>query len=293
MTRIVAAALCACAVVCGAFARVNAQGRVGGGGRASAPGRGGDATAPGEVAANARWWFAWTTVPDPASVKRGQPLFAASCGSCHAANATGTPKGSNLIRSAVVRHDKDGTAIAAVITSGGPHKTTPAANLAPEQVTDIVSFVRKLIETYDKSSSGPVPQNYPVRLLLTGNAQAGKAWFNGAGKCASCHSVTGDLAGIAGKYSPIDLQARFMMPRSTKPKTATVTLPSGERVTGDLVLLNTYDLSLRTADGNTQSWPADGVKVEVIDPLGAHRDLLPKYTDADMHNMFAYLWTLK
>ena len=292
MTRIVAVALCACAVVFLALAPVDAQGR-GAGGRTAGSGRAADAGPPGEVAANARWWFAWTIVPDPASVKRGQPLFIASCGSCHAANATGTPKGPNLIRSTVVRHDKDGSGIAAVIKSSAPHNTTPAANLAGEQVTDIVSFVRKLIETYDKSSSGPMPADYPVKLLLTGNAQAGKAWFNGAGKCSTCHSTTGDLAGIAGKYGPVDLQARFMMPRTTKPKTATVTLSSGERVTGELVLLNTYDVSVRTADGKTQSWPAEGVKVEVTDPLAAHRDLLPKYTDAHMHNMFAYLWTLK
>jgi cytochrome c oxidase cbb3-type subunit III len=279
MTRLVAVALCGWLAVLLAPERVAAQGRA--------------AVERREVAPNARWWFAWTTVPDPASVKRGQPLFIASCGSCHAANATGTAKGPNLIRSTVVRHDKDGSAIADVIKSGTPHPTTPAAGFATEQVSDVVSFIRDLIQTYDKSSSGPMPADYPVKLLLTGNAQAGKTWFNGAGKCSTCHSVTGDLAGIAAKYSAVELQTRFIMPRTTKPKTATVTLASGQRVTGELVLVNSYDVSVRTPDGKTQSWPADGVKLEITDPLQAHRDLLPKYTDADMHNMFAYLWTLK
>lgn len=273
MTRVVAVALSGCLAVFLASVHVTAQGR--------------------EVAANARWWWAWTTVPDPASVKRGQPLFIASCGSCHAANATGTPNAPNLIRSAVVRHDKDGSAIAGVIKSGVPHAATPAAGLLPEQVTDVVSFIRDLVQTYDKSSAGPMPATYPATLLLTGNAQAGRAWFNGAGQCSTCHSPTGDLAGIAGKYSAVELQTRFMMPRTTKPKMATVTLASGERVTGELLVQNTYDLSVRTADGRTQNWAADDVKVDVTDPLKAHRDLLPKYTDADMHNMFAYLWTLK
>ena len=258
MTRVVAVALCGCLAAFLAPAHVSAQG--GGEGRAAGPGRGAQAGEPREVAANARWWWAWTTVPDPASVKRGQPLFIASCGSCHAANATGTPKGPNLIRSTVVRHDKDGSAIAGVIKSGVPHATTPAAKLAPEQVSDVVSFIRDLIQTYDKSSSGPMPADYPVKLLLTGNAQAGRAWFNGAGKCSTCHSVTGDLAGIAGKYSPVELQTRFMMPRTTKPRMATVTLSSGQRVTGELLLVNTYDVSVRTADGKTQTWPADSVK---------------------------------
>jgi cytochrome c oxidase cbb3-type subunit 3 len=273
MTRVVAVALGGCLAVFLARAHVSAQGR--------------------EVAPNARWWFAWTSVPDPASVKRGQPLFIASCGSCHAANATGTPKGPNLIRSTVVRHDRDGSAIAGLIKSGAPHTTTPAARLAPEQVTDMVSFIRDLIQTYDKSSSGPMPADYPVKHLLTGNAQDGRAWFNGAGTCSTCHSVTGDLAGIADKYSPVELQTRFMMPRTTKPKMATVTLASGQRVTGALLVLNTFDVSVRTADGQTQNWSAESVQVDVTDPLQAHRDLLPKYTDADMHNMFAYLWTLK
>jgi len=225
-------------------------------------------------------------------VKRGQPLFVASCGSCHAANATGTPKGSNLIRSTVVRHDKDGAAIARVIKSA-PHAITPAAALGSDEVTDVVSFIRDLIQKYDKSSSGPMPADYPVKFLLTGNADAGKAWFNGAGGCATCHSATGDLAGIASKYPAVELQSRFMMPRTTKPRLATVTLASGQRIRGQLVLVNTYDVSVRLPDGKTETWPADSVKLEVTDPLQAHRDLLPKYTDADMHNMFAYLWTLK
>jgi cytochrome c oxidase cbb3-type subunit 3 len=292
MTRAVAAALCGCLAVFLAPAHVNAQGRGAEGGAARA-GRGVQAGEPREVAPNARWWWAWTTVPDPASVKRGQPLFIASCGSCHAANATGTPRAANLIRSTIVRHDKDGSAIAALIKGDVPHTTTPAASLPPEQVRDVVSFIRDLVQTYDKSSPDPMPDDYPATLLLTGNAQAGKAWFNGAGTCSTCHSITGDLAGIAGKYSPVDLQARFMMPRTKKPKTATVTLSSGERVTGVLLVLNTYDVSVRTSDGKTQSWPADSVRVDVTDPLQAHRELLPKYTDANMHDMFAYLWTLK
>ena len=134
-----------------------------------------------------------------------------------------------------------------------------------------------------------MPDDYPVELLLTGDAQAGTAWFNGAGRCSTCHSPTGDLAGIAGKYRPVELQARFMMPRATKPRMAMVTLSSGERVTGESCS-NTYEVSVRTSDGKTQTWPADSVRVDVTDPLQAHRDLLPKYTDAAMHNMFVYLW---
>jgi hypothetical protein len=53
------------------------------------------------------------------------------------------------------------------------------------------------------------------------------------------------------------------------------------------------DVSVKTADGKTQTWSAERVKLEVTDPLAAHRDLLAKYTDADIHNLTAYLVTLK
>lgn len=245
-----------------------------------------------ERALDSRWW-AWPASPDPQSVQRGKPLYVAYCASCHAPNATGTSKGPNLIRSTVVRHDKDGSAIAAVIRSGVPGKGMPPIDMTAEQMSDVVSFIRQAVQTYDQPSAGPLPADYPAQDLLMGNAQAGKEFFEGAGGCSGCHSTTGDLAGIASKYGAAQLEARFMMPRSTKPRTATVTTASGQQVTGTLLVINNYDVSIRLADGTTQSWPAETVKVEIKDPLEAHRQLLGKYTDADMHNMFAYLWTLK
>jgi cytochrome c oxidase cbb3-type subunit 3 len=191
-----------------------------------------------------------------------------------------------------VRHDKDGSGLAGALSSAA-HSAVSAARLPPDQMTDLVSYLRDLVQNYDKTSSGPMPADYPERFLLTGNAAAGRAWFNGPGTCSTCHSATGDLAGIATKYTAVELQTRFMMPRSSKPKTATVTLPSGERVSGELLVLNTYDASVKTPDGRTQTWAADAVKVEVSDPLQAHHDLLEQYTDAHMHDMLAYLWTLK
>jgi cytochrome c oxidase cbb3-type subunit 3 len=241
---------------------------------------------------DSRWW-AWPASPNPQSVQRGRPLYIASCSSCHAANATGTSKGPNLIRSTVVRHDKDGSAIAAIIRSGVAGKGMPPVEMSDAQIGDVVSFIQQAVQSYDLTSAGALPADYPVQDLLTGNAQAGEAFFNGAGKCSNCHSPTGDLAGIASKYSAAQLQARFMMPRSTKPRMATVTTSSGQQVTGALQVLNNYDVSVRLADGTIQSWPTETVRIEIKDPLEAHRQLLEKYTDADMHNMFAYLWTLK
>ena len=127
---------------------------------------------------------------------------------------------------------------------------------------------------------------------MTGNADRGKAYFNGQGRCATCHSATGDLKGVASKYPPIELQARFMYPTGVAEK-ATVTEATGAQFTGDLVRQDAFEVMIKPADGPQRTWPSDSVTVQVTDPLAKHFELLPKYTNAVMHDMFAYLVTLK
>lgn len=131
-----------------------------------------------------------------------------------------------------------------------------------------------------------------MKLLLTGNADAGKAFFNGEGQCNRCHSPSGDLAGIANKYTPADLQARFLYPPDV-PKTATVTPSSGRQFAGTLSYQDQFTIAIKDADGWYHSWPANEVKLQIHDPLAAHLELLHRYKNADVHNLFAYLETLK
>jgi len=142
-------------------------------------------------------------------------------------------------------------------------------------------------------SSG-VPNTYPVEKLLTGNAEKGKAFFEGAGGCKNCHSPAGDLAGVARKYPPIELQAHMLYP-DDKPVLATVTLSSGEQIKGVVSHLDDFVVSVRVGDkdGWYRSFPRKEVKVELKDPLAEHRELLPKLTPADIHNLFAYINSLK
>ena len=115
----------------------------------------------------------------------------------------------------------------------------------------------------------------------------------GAGGCTACHSPGGDLRGIAHKYSAPDLQARMLYPVTKKKTEITVTLPSGEKVTGSLVYQSNFDIAIDDGGGWYHSWPRDSVKIDIKDPLQAHRELLLKYTDALMHDVFAYLETLE
>src|SRR5207248_5374131 len=234
---------------------------------------------------------------DPA-VERGRKQFGQSCGFCHGPDATGA-RGPDLVRSPLVAHDVKGDQIGEVIRRGRPDKgMPPLANMTDEQVADIAAFLHERAKESLESAS--VPKSYPVEKLLTGNADAGNAFFNGAGGCKNCHSPTGDLAGIATKYSPIELEARMLYPgRSHSPgdtrahATAAVTLRSGEQVKGPLVHADDFIVGLRDASGWYRSFSRDHVKVEVQDPLAAHRELLDKLTQADLHNLFAYLQTLK
>src|SRR5215472_676250 len=226
-----------------------------------------------------------------AAIERGRAQFAQSCGFCHGPNANGGTHGPSLIRSAVVRHDENGNLIGPVIRNGRPDRGMPPVPLSPNQVSDIVAFVKSRVSAADIRSANRNLQGSPDRLL-TGNADAGKAFFQGTGGCSSCHSPTGDLAGISREYTADVLQARFLYPRQLH-ATATVTDARGKQYSGELLALTNYDVSIQDAEGWYHSWPLSSVKLDLKDPLAAHRTLLTKYTDADMHNMLAYLETLK
>jgi cytochrome c oxidase cbb3-type subunit III len=226
------------------------------------------------------------------AAQRGASQFAKSCGFCHGKDATGGAEGPNLMRSSVVRHDNNGDLIGKNIREGRPNGRMPPIPLAPQQISDIVAYLHAAVAVSDRTSAGRPSHDYSLKRLLTGNAAAGKSYFNGAGGCSQCHSPTGDLAGIAKKYPPVELQARFLYPAG-KPQTATVKLASGETVTGKLVHLDAFYVAIEDEKGWYRSWPCKEVKVEVHNPIAAHVGLLSKYTNKDMHNLFAYLETLK
>src|SRR5580698_626371 len=227
---------------------------------------------------------------DPAAVERGRAQFKSSCGFCHADDATGN-RAPDLIRSALLSHDVNGEAVAPVIKNGRPDKDMPAfPTLGDKAIADIVVFLHK--QAYDALHSAGVPNDYPLAKLLTGNADAGKAYFNQA--CASCHSPTGDLAGVAKKYRPLDLQQRFLFPEHAAHLTATVTLPNGQKIEGGLVHEDEFEIAITGTDGWYRSWQRTAVKsVEIHDPMKGHKALMEKYTDKDIHNVFAYLETLQ
>ena len=239
---------------------------------------------------------------DPEAVERGTKDFVTNCAFCHGSSATGGEGGPDLIRSVLVLHDEKGDKIGPVILDGRPQKGMPKFAMSQGQITDIAAFLHTQAQ---KTASR---FTYQIQNLITGDAKAGEAYFNGTGKCNGCHSPTGDLAGIARKFDAVALQSRFLYPKTFSypgmphfgppppPTIVTVTLSSGKSFSGMLKHVDDFSVSLYDVSGDYHSWLREtepGIRVEIQDPLAAHVALLQKYSDGDMHNILAYLETLK
>jgi cytochrome c oxidase cbb3-type subunit 3 len=232
----------------------------------------------------------------PEQVRAGQPLFSAHCGFCHGRDTAGGETGPDLTRSVLVAEDVRGDKIGPVVRNGRVDKGMPSVNLSDADLAAVVAFVHDQ-KTKAESQEGN-RRTVDAADLQTGNADAGKQYFNGAGGCATCHSPTGDLAGVAARLQGLALLQRMLYPRggrgSSVPAPAvTVTLASGQTVTGKLAYRDEFTIALTDSAGWYRSWPTNRVTFTVNNPLDAHAGQLAKYTDDDMHNVLAYLQTLR
>jgi cytochrome c oxidase cbb3-type subunit III len=248
-------------------------------------------------------------VVDKEGADRGRGVYIAECITCHGPKARGggeglprNQQGSNLIRSLVVLHDRYGDEIGAFLLKGHPLQSgRQASALTKQQIGDLSHFLHQAV--YFTLRGGP---DLKIQNILVGDAKAGQAYFNGAGRCNTCHSPTGDLAGIGKKYDPATLQTKFLFPRTigvsltgartmpAKPVTVTVTQANGQVVQGVLDKLDDFNVSLRDAQGDYKSFRiTPDIKVVKNDPYAVHVDLLDQYTDKNMHDIVAYLETLK
>jgi len=236
-------------------------------------------------------------VSDPAQVERGKALYGVRCTFCHGADARGGEGGPNLVRSGLVLNDTKGELIAPVLQNGRPEMGMPKFDLTPAQVADIASF----LHTFRAAGRDPA-RNAPPNVLV-GDAKAGQAYFSA--KCSSCHSVTGDLKGLGSKIAdPKTLQQTWLMPGAGRgaaavtnvpPKTVTVTVAPAQKFEGRLDRIDDFTVTLVDAGGVSRTFIRNGSTpaVEVHDPLRPHKDLLPVYTDKDIHDVTAYLASIK
>jgi len=239
---------------------------------------------------------------DPAAIERGKALYGVQCSFCHGSDARGGEGGPNLIRAEVVLRDQNGENIAPVVQNGRPDRGMPKFDLNATQISDIAAFIHSFrVAGYDASRDRPPS-------IVVGNSTAGEAYFKTT--CSKCHSASGDLKGIASKIAdPRSLQQAWLMPGgggrggrgggggglAIPPTTVTVTMQSGQKLEGRMERIDDFLVTLVDAEGVSHTIRRDGdtPKVEIHDPLEPHKQLLRTYTDKDIHNLTAYLVTLK
>lgn len=223
-----------------------------------------------------------------ASVETGQTVFRRDCAFCHGRDAGGGESGPDLTRSKLVAEDKEGSTIAPVIRNGRPDHGMPAFHLSEQELAGVVAFIHAQKTRAENNKGGR--KGVDPADLLTGNADAGKHYFDQ--HCANCHSATGDFAGLSKRLRGLRLEQRMLYPRGAK-STVTVTLPDGEKVSGELAYLDEFTVALKDSTGKHRSWRTADVRYAVDAPAEAHVELLPKYTDEDIHNLMTYLETLR
>jgi cytochrome c oxidase cbb3-type subunit III len=236
---------------------------------------------------------------DTAAVARGKQAFGVNCAFCHGSTARGGEGGPNLLRSPIVLNDQKGELLAAIVSNGRVDKGMPKFNLPMDSISDIAAYIHSIdVEANAAATFNP-------KSVLVGNAASGKAYFNAKGHCAACHSIHKDLAGIGSKYDPPHLQDMIFTAGATgifgaaspaaPAPTVTVEMPAGIPIKGRLIEIDDFVVVLIADDGTRRTIrrTGDSPRIQVDNPLQAHLDLVRSWEDRDLHDVTAYLATLK
>ena len=248
---------------------------------------------------------------DPAVIAKGKQLFTTNCVSCHGVDLRGgVTGGPNLLRSATVLMDQHGELILPIVHGARAERGMPPLPLPDDDVVAIAEYIHSVVATARGQGAPPESETPPPNALV-GDAKAGEVYFNA--KCAGCHSPTGDLAGIGTRLDEAKALQNYWVvggggggrgrggnsgsgtSGDRRKVTATATMANGEKVQGQLLRLDNFFLTLLLDDGRQRTIRREGnlPKVDVNDPLDYHKKLPAILTDKDMHDVTAYLATLK
>jgi cytochrome c oxidase cbb3-type subunit 3 len=214
--------------------------------------------------------------------------------------------GPNLLRSQIALNDQQGELIAPVLKGSLP--LMPPIPLGEDDVRAVAAYIHSVHATM--RGQGSPPAGAPAQLnIVVGNAAAGKAYF--AKTCSGCHTAA-SMSGLATRIpEPMQMQTYWVAGGAggggrrgggapppgpaPQPVTATVTLPSGEKFQGTVVRYDDFVITIALADGMSRTFRRNGAvpAIEIRDPRDAHRKLWPVLADSDMHDVTAYLVTLK
>jgi cytochrome c oxidase cbb3-type subunit 3 len=246
---------------------------------------------------------------DPVLIERGKALFTVNCVACHGSDLRGgVTGGPNLLRSQVVLSDEHGEQIIPIVHGARAERGMPALPLPDDDVIAIAEYIHSVLATAQRQGAPP-PNAAPIPNAIVGDAAAGQVYFGA--NCSACHSPGGDLQGIGSRLPEGKALQNFWVSGGTfgaggrrgrgaasmegKVPTATAISPGGERLEGMIVRMDNFLVTIRQSDGSLRTIRRDDprMKIDIKEPLDAHRRLLATLTDKDMHDVTAYLATLK
>lgn len=241
----------------------------------------------------------------PDVIARGKAVYGVNCTACHGADLRGGDQGGpSLLRSLAALSDQHGEVISPIIHGSRQEKGMPSFNLSDSDSVAVAEYIHSVLALVGRQASPPGSRNAEGVNILVGSVPAGAAYFRA--KCAGCHSVQGDLKGVAAKFEdPRTLQNTWVSGGEGgrgargggggKPSTVTVTLANGQKLEGTLVHKDDFVVTLVQADGTRRTFTRRGdvPGVVVHDPDEAHKKLAMTLDDKDMHDVTAYLATIK
>jgi putative heme-binding domain-containing protein len=228
----------------------------------------------------------------PADLERGEQIYLASCASCHGQEGdqiTGVDLGSGRFRRASTDQ-----ALAAIVRAGIPDTAMPPNTLSEADAARVVAYLRSLPAA--RLAEGPT-------LAFGGDADNGRAVYDGKGKCADCHRVEGsggflgpDLSSVGLTRRAGELERALIDPdvdMRDGSRVAVVVNDDGTTVTARLLNHDTYSLQLIETSGRLVSISKDDVRSWDIPA----RSVMPNYrgtlTDSELSDVLAYLRTLQ
>jgi putative heme-binding domain-containing protein len=224
----------------------------------------------------------------PADVAYGGRLYDAQCTTCHGANGDGV--GGVDLRSGKFRNAATDQDLVRVITTGIPGTGMQAFRLDAAEITGIIAFLRNM-NTFDRGS------------VKTGDANRGRATFEGKGGCTRCHRVgtvgprvAPDLSDIGATRSAGSLLRSItdptsqMMPinRPIRAVTKDGRVFNGRRLNEDTYTVQLIDdqeklISLIKADLREYT-------IQTVSPMPSYKDRL---NEAELADLVTYLLSLK
>jgi putative heme-binding domain-containing protein len=223
-----------------------------------------------------------------ADIEAGQRLYGPQCQVCHNASGDGVP-GVDLKLGRFRRSSSDED-LARVITAGIPGTGMPAFVLQPAELTAIIAFIR----------AGFDPASSAVRV---GDANRGRALFEGPAECAQCHRVNGrgpllapDLSDIGAIRTLAALQRALLAPNESllpihRPVRAVT--KGGASVRGRRLNEDPYTVQIIDDQGNLRSLDKADLRELVVETAAAMPSYAGRLTDEELADVIAYLVSLK